>query len=222
MLKQISIAALAAVSMCAFAQNSSTWSDDGMNKNDYNMRKHVEWRGNGCLSGGDRYELAEMLDRAPMSVEHCLLLALTGAHKQAVMINDKMLAVRFPADSTTTMATTVNNNGTTTTTTTTTDTWSASSMDWSGEEAGSRPMRLIMTNAKKPKDIDYDETRDILLANLNDTDAAIIADWWRTKANERQRDIIVRLLKDDARMADQIYYPSVYMHRTYSWVNGGQ
>lgn len=233
MLKKISLLALAAVSMSAFAQSSTTTtttitqeparssnSDMGLHTRDHwDMKKSVMWRANQALSGGDRYYFSSMLDRLPTSVEMALVAGLSNAHRQAVIINDNMLAMRFPVDSSVTTTSTTDASGTTTTTTTTTTDWQMASTttgtDWN--ERSFRPMRLIMSGSAKPKDINYGEALDILTADVNDSSTAMLRDWWNNKASDRDRDVIVRLLKDDASMADQIYYPSVYTRRTWSW-----
>jgi len=233
MLKAITAAAMATVMMSAFAQDSTSgsmtittydyqtsrpWAKemDMSGKNLWEQKRHVEKMANWSLSGADRYNLAETLDRAPMSVENALVHGLTNSHRQAVVINDRVLAMRFPADSMTTTTSTANANGSITTTTTT-DTW-ASNMDWSNEEHGFRPMRLVMTSKVKPKDISYNDAIDILTSNLSETERGILQDWWFMKASDGQKDTIVRMLKSDASIVDETYYPSVYMHRTYSWV----
>jgi len=228
MLKKITLAALATVSMSAFAgpnhqyqSSSNGWHNsqdiDAVDKPLYDQRKAVEWRADQCLSGSDRFDLTNLLNRAPMSVEQALVTGLCKEHRQAVMINDQMLAYRFPSE--TTVATTTSTDGTSTTTVTTYDTtpkdWTA--MDWSGQDASFRPMRLIMTKSDKPKEISYTQALGILTANLGDTSTAVLTSWWNEKATEQEKDVIVRLLEDDASMADQIYYPSVYMHRSYDW-----
>jgi hypothetical protein len=234
MLKKLTLAALASISMSAFAQSMTTveyqtsrpmyWNTrdnwDMSGKSDMEVRKAIESRANTALSGGDRYVLATMFDRVPSNVEHSLLWGLANAHKQAVMINDRMLAYRFPATTvTSTTASSTDTMGTTTVTTTTTTTpdWEASNMDWSGIEDSWRPMRMVMTRNVKPKDISYITALDILTSDLNDSSAGVLAGWWNNDASERQKDVIVRMLKDDAMMADAIYYPSVYTRRTYSW-----
>jgi len=236
MLKTLTLAALATISMSAFAQSGTMstteyqtsrpmyWNNKDMwdmsGKSDMEVRKAVEWRANTALSGGDRYVLATMLDRAPSSVEHSLLWGLANAHKQAVMINDRMLAYRFPDTTVTTTSTSSTDtmgNTTMTTTTTTSPDWNASNMDWSSMEASWRPMRMVMTQSAKPKNINYYEALEILTSDLNSSSAGVLASWWNGTASERQKDVIVRMLKDDAMMADAIYYPSVYTRRTYSW-----
>lgn len=230
MFKQMTLAAMAIVATSAFAQSTTTTtveykSAPGWNKADdidlegksiHQLRKKLEWRANDALSGGDRTTLVSLLNRAPSNVEQALLMGLSKSHRQAVMINDQMLAWRFPAD--TTVSTTTTNGYSTTTTTTTYDNnmnWSA--MDWSSAEANSRPMRMIMTKSAKPKDISYDQAIEILTSDLNDTQAGTLSSWWFSRASVGQKDVVVRLLKDDAAMADQTYYPSVYSRRTYSW-----
>jgi len=224
MVKKISVLALAAVSMCAFAgsHQGQSWANskdvDASGGSQYDQRKAVEWRANQCLSGSDRYDLNSMLNRAPSDVEKALLSGLSKAHHQAVMINDQMLAWRFPSE--TTVATTTSADGTATTTTVTTydnNTTNWSAMDWSNQEASARPMRMIMTKDSKPKEISYTQAIEILCSDLGDTSTAILSSWWYDKASDLDKSIIVRLLQDDASMADQTYYPSVYMHRTYDW-----
>jgi len=228
MLKKITLAALATVSMSAFAGHThqyqssySGWHNsqdiDAADKSMFDQRKAVEWRAEQCLSGSDRFDLTNMLNRAPMNVEKALVSGLCKEHRQAVMINDQMLAYRFPSE--TTVSTTTSTDGTSTTTVTTYDSnptnWSA--VNWSGQDDSFRPMRLVMTRSDKPKEISYTQALEILSANLPDTSSGILAAWWNGKATEQEKDVIVRLLEDDASMADQTYYPSVYMHRSYDW-----
>jgi len=224
MFKKITVAALATVSMCAFAgthHHQSGWNNKDMDAADASMfdqRKALEWHANESLSGSDRFALNQMLNRAPMNVEKALLSGLSKAHRQAVMINEQMLAWRFPAE--TSVSTTTSSDGTATTTTVTTydtnsNNWSA--MDWSGQEASFRPMRMIMTKSDKPKEISYDQAIEILCSDLGDTSTAILSSWWYGEATEQQKDVVVRLLKDDASKGDQTYYSSVYTHRSYDW-----
>jgi len=228
MLKKLTLAALATVSMSAFAGNTHQYQTSGpgwSNSKDvdvsdasmFDQRKALEWRASQCLKGADQYELTQLLNRAPTNVEKALLSGLSKSHKQAVMINDQMLAYRFPSE--TTVATTTTTDGTSTTTVTTYDSnrenWSA--MDWSGQEASARPMRMIMTSSSKPKEISYDQAIEILCSDLGDTSTAILSSWWYGQATDMQKTVIVRLLEDDASLPDQVYYPSVYIHRTYDW-----
>jgi|GEM_PF-3157275 len=235
MFKKITIAALASVSMCAFAQDSSmvrtssTWSMSGdrammmdMNASHYEKRKMVEMRANEALSGADRYVLMAALDRAPTSVEHSLVNGLFGAHRQAMMLNDQMIAARFPVQDMTVVTTTTSASGTTatttTTTTTTTDTtMSGSTMAMDMNDITFRPMRMVMQSSARPKMVDYMTATDILTSGLNEAQAGILRSWWMNTASEREKDVIVRLLEDSAGLADQIYYPSVYTRRIYSW-----
>lgn len=234
MYKNLALVAMAMVSVSAFAQSgNSTWTPttsswnkmDDMDSNPsfYDMQKKVVWHANKCLSGGDSYTLLTTFDRVPLSVQRALVGGLYDAHKQAKTINEQMLAYRFPAETTTTTSATTTDGSTATTTTTTTtvtdngtNNWSA--MDWSNGDMSSRPMRMVMTKGTKPKDISYSEAIDILIANQGQSTQGILSDWWQHRASERQKDVIVRLLEDDASMVDQIYYPSVYTHRTYSWI----
>lgn len=242
MIKNMLTMALATMSVAAMAQtdttskttttttteyqtNTHSWNKDremDMNWSDQSMwslRKHVEWHAGQVLSGGDKFVLATMLDRAPTSVELSILKGLTGARKQAVMINDRMLAMRFPADTTITTTTTADNSGVTKTTKVTADNdMSAQAMNMA-DDSQSRPMRMAMSRSSSPKEINYLDAVDILSSNLDSTESATLQDWWFYRASERQKDVLVRLLKDDAGISSQIYYPSVYTHRTYSWIS---
>lgn len=214
--------------MCAFAgshqgqMSGQGWSNskdmDTSDASQFDQRKAIEWRASEGLHGADRYDLNSMLNRVPSNVEKALLSGLSKAHHQAVMINDQMLAWRFPSE--TTVATTTSTGGTATTTTVTTydnNTANWSAMDWSSQEASARPMRMIMTAPSKPKAISYDQAIEILCSDLGDTSTAILSSWWSGQASDNEKSIIVRLLQDDASMADQTYYPSVYSHRSNAW-----
>jgi len=226
MLKKIAMAALASVTMSAFAHTTSIttqdkgWNNDNMqDRSVFDLRKRVEWRANDCLSGGDRFELSNLLDRSSLETENALLKGIVNAHHQAKVITEKVIAMRFPVDTTTTYTTSSNGDGTTTVTQSTTTDWNASNIDWSNEEHGSRPMRLVMANKTKEKDVSYNDAIDILCSNLSDSERGSLQSWWFNTATEREKDIVCRMLKSDASMADQTFYPSVYMHRTYSWIN---
>jgi hypothetical protein len=231
MFKKISIAALAAISLSAFAQDSDYghWMEKGdinvAGKSNFELRKRIDRQASECLSFADQYDLDAMLNQNSDEIDTALLRGLCHAHRQAAVITDHMLAMRFPEDSTTYATTTTNGN--TVTTTTTTTTLQANNIDWSSEDHSSRPLRIIMTNPIRPKDLSYDDAISVLCSNLNATESSILSGWWygednRDGATERMKDVIVRLLKDDARMADQTYYPSVYMHRTSGWTNSNQ
>lgn len=252
MFKKMTVAALASVMISAFAQDNATPNNtmsitttydanhpwraaneyfDPNGKSLWTVEKHVERYADKYLNAGDAYRISDTLSRVPLEIESALVFGLADAHLEAVNIEDRMLAMRFPQDSTTTITTSNTGSGTTTTTTTTTN--MASNIDWSSDAPGSRAMRMVMTSERKPKDIDYNEAIDILCSRISDSQAAVLRDWWYSGqdddniersvtvqgATEAQKDAIVRLLKVDASMADDVYYPSVYMHRTYSWIN---
>jgi hypothetical protein len=214
-------AALAAVSVSAFAQsdmtvtgtttseyiNSHPWcpgNTEVAGKPTWELRHRVEKQANLCLSGGDRFELAYMLDRNPFEVNAALLEGLCRAQHQAVKITERMLAQRFPDD--TSYASLPDNYVLQTTPVN----------SWDGE---GRALRVVMTNRIRPKDISYDDALDILCMRLDAWETPILSDWWYSGASEADKDVIVRLLKDDASMADQTFYPSVYIHQSYSWIN---
>ncbi len=232
MLKQLTVAALASVMMVsAIAQTpmmttsgNHPWRSDKeyfdpTGKPLWEQEKYVGWAARKSLFAGDLIVLIDTIQRAPMSVESALVHGLCNARQQAIMIDDRMLAMRFPMDSMTTMSTTTNPNGTAITTTTTTTNDYAANIDWSSVDSGARPMRLIMTNPIKPKDVSYDDAISILCSRDSGNERGVLSQWWYSDATEGQKDAIVRFLKADASIADDIYYPSLYVNRTYSWVN---
>jgi molybdopterin-guanine dinucleotide biosynthesis protein len=228
MFKKLTMAALAMAAVSAMAQDSmsttSTWSNDRMSSSNREMiddsmavsdkRMAVINRARQVLSGGDAYEFTSLLDRAPTSVDLAIIEGLFDAHRSAVLINEQMLMQRYPTYTSmyTTSSTDSMGNTTTTTTTTTTNTWAMDDNQW-------RPMRMVMQSEAKPKDIDYLHAISILTSDLNDTQAGVLSNWWATRASERQKDVLVKLLESSAAYADRTYYPSVYTRRTWTMSN---
>ena len=230
MFKKICMAAMAMASVCAMAQTSntmstSTWAqdrtmsgmsdrmemiDDSMAVSD--KRRAVISRARQWLSGGDAYEFTSLLDRAPTSVDLAIIESLFDTHRSAVMIQEQRLMQMYPTYTSmyTTSSTDGMGNTTTTTTTTTTNTWAM-------DDSSARPLRMVMQSEAKPKDVDYLTALSILTSDLNQSQAGVLSDWWTNTATERQKDVLVKLVEKSAGWADRVYYPSVYMRR--SWTN---
>ncbi len=85
-----------------------------------------------------------------------------------------------------------------------------------------RPMRIAMASHGMPKDVNYLDALDVLCSSLTDNEKAILQSWWFYDATERQKDVLVKLIADDAGISDQTYYPSVYTRRTTTWMMTGK
>ena len=208
MFKKISLAALAAVSTCAFAQSS--WTPQDPSTMDFSAQKMtVMNRANSALLGGDSYDFANLIDRTPSNVSIALVDSLCKNYMQAMMMGREIAMARYPVGSMTTSTTTTSANGAMTTTTTTTTDWSNA---WANNM---RPMRMVM-ESPMPHMITYDSAIDILAANVDHSQESLLRSWWWSKASEGQKDVIVKFLKADSRFADWTYYPST-MPRQSSW-----
>ncbi|MEZ0325673.1 MAG: hypothetical protein ACAH95_07185 [Fimbriimonas sp.] len=201
MFKKLALLALGAVSVSAFGQ-ASAWQDPSTMT--YTEAKQaVMTRAIGSINAGDAYLLSNILDRAPSNVSTALAFALAHNHWQARIIAEELALSRYPMDRTSYTTTVTNPDGTITTTTTTTtayDTEYAVNM---------RPMRIVMENMAL-RDMSYDQALDIITANVTTAEATQLRDWWWNKATERERDIIVRSLKANAKLGDTIYSSTVH------------
>jgi hypothetical protein len=226
MLKFITIAAMAAISMAAIAQiqptpgtehaNGRAWMVKGdidvAGKSNYQLQKRIEMQAADCLGGADRFELDKLLSECPEVVETALLRGLSHAHRMAAVITDHMLAQRFGDNET--MAITA------------TSPLQATNLDYAGSESGSRPLRMVMMTPGQPKAIDNDAAIDILCAHLSAGESETLVSWWNGDrdrgATERQKFVVMRLLENDASMINQTFYPSVFTTRTYTWITATQ
>lgn len=202
MLKTTMLAAFAAISVCAMAQDFDR--DDSRSgimasgKNHSDIVREV-WKQTDNLPGGDVYLFANMMDRMPANTQDALISGLFAARRQAVVVRDQIIATRF-ADNSDVVALATNSDH-------------AGIMAEENEDS-IRPMRMVM-QGHRPVDIDYDTALDILTVDLNPTQKALVGDWWNDDQNELQKDVIVKLLKIDARKADEPIYPSLYVHHVY-------
>jgi len=196
MYKTMLLAALAVVSVSAFAQDK-VWHDrdrydvDDAGKTQYGMERFVK-RQCADLMGPDSYTFETMLNRMPANEENALLKGIFCAHREAVKEREHMIAMRFPDNTEVVLSTNTN------------------------DEVGNRPMRMVM-EAPGPRDIDYRTALDILTSSVNATEGSWIQDWWDT-AIDTQKDVVVRLLKRSANKADEPIYASLYVHHTYDWI----
>ena len=204
MLKTMLLTALAAVSVSAIAQDNhredGRYSIDATGKSQRDIKREV-CRQAEYLSAGDQYDFNQMLDRLPATVENTIVSGLFAAHRQSVIIHSQMVMVMMPND-----AVVMD---------------SVKSDDQvilaQESEESMRPMRMIMQHPRY-RDIDYDTALEILGSKLNETEKTQLDAWWNSDTmesdrdvNERQKDIIVRLLKINAAKADEVVYMSCCM-----------
>jgi hypothetical protein len=198
MLKLTLLAAFAAVSVCAIAQDrydeDSKIAIDANGKSHYDIKREV-CRQEEYLSGGDAYTFEAMLNRMQGNTEDALISGLFAAHRQAVLIKDQIIASRFPDSSVGDQAVLAQET-----------------------DSSMRPMRMVMDEPRHHRDMNYGTAFDILTADLNSTQTTWLAQWW-DDATDREKDIVVRLLKLDASKADDPIYASVYTNVKYDWVN---
>jgi hypothetical protein len=86
-------------------------------------------------------------------------------------------------------------------------------MTWSDEQAMTwRPMRMIMAKPMNMRNISYLEAMSILTAGADATTAGTITNFFMESRDERLKDIIVRLLRNNASLIDMsMRYPSTMM-----------
>ncbi len=214
MFKKLALLALGAVSVSAFGQapawqdSRMAWQSPSMTWQDpstmtYSEARHaVMMRTNSSINAGDAYVLSNILDRAPSNVSTPLAFALAHNHWQAKIIAEEIALARYPMDRTAYTTTVTNPDGTVTTTTTTTtsyDTVYAVNM---------RPMRMVMENMAM-QDLNYDQALEIITANVTTAEATQLRDWWWNKSTERERDVIVRALKANAKLSHHVYSSTI-------------
>jgi hypothetical protein len=203
MFKKIALMALAAVSVSAFAQNSSTMQDPGT-MSFMEARNAVMTRGYATLNAGDAYVLSNVIDRSPSHVANAVAYALAHNHWQAQIIAEEIVLARWPVDRTSYTTTVTNPDGTVTTTTTTTSTAYTTTY-----AENMRPMRLVMEPNSSPRDIEWSQALDLMTANITAAEATQLRDWWWNRATEREKDVIVRVLEANAKLADTVTYTSI-------------
>jgi hypothetical protein len=214
MYKNFALAAMAAVSTCAFAQSNWSSSMDPNNMDFWGQKKMVMDQANSSLLGGDAYNFSNMIDRCPANVSMALIHSLSNNYWQSRIIGYELAMSRYPVGTVSSYTTTVTNpDGTVTTTTTSTTDYSTTYAE------NMRPMRIIM-ETPDPRVISYQDALDVLTSNLNTTDSTVLRDWWWNKSTEGEKDVIVRFLRADSKFADQVFYPSTFPRPMGSQNNG--
>lgn len=182
MLKKLTIAAMAAVSMIAVAQEPGKAA----------MAPRSMWHevmdyATG-LNAGDQWELASWLNRMPSQYELTVVEALANTHRSAWTISDSKHAMRFQRDE---MVDKRGNDRS--------GKWGYWE-NWSMSEENMRPMRMVMERVH-PRVITYDETLDILQSGLNGEDRSKLFNIWMN-APERVKDALTRYVAISAGMGD--------------------
>ncbi len=184
MLRKLSLTALAVVSMSAMAMA------DGNPMADQDMRKDVLWQATN-LTGGDQYYLGAWLDRLPSQYERTIVKALSSAHTSAMSLRDTIAMSRWNSDGTEKMN------------------WDDKSTWWNNTDETMRPMRMVMS-MPSPREVGYNEALSALTAGLNATESGLLTQaFW---GNERGRDILTRLVKDNASIADTAPYHHTWQY----------
>jgi hypothetical protein len=210
MLKKLALLALAAVSMSAIAQDTAismtssmdtTWQNYDMNAQDHWSRRKVVWDNLSWLGGGDRYYFEKSISMMTGPQEFVITKALynLGGYARQLRWEAGMARMNkewptYAYNRTTTISTTTDTSGTTTTTTTTvTPTYtSTGAMAWDTQGEMARPLRFAY-EMQRPRIIDYRSALEILGSSLDSTEKGILNHWWMN-ADERSKDILVRLI----------------------------
>ncbi|HSI71763.1 MAG TPA: hypothetical protein VK934_01185 [Fimbriimonas sp.] len=204
MFKKFALAAMAVVSVSAFAADNTNWQDPStMSYSD--AKKAIMTRAWEAINPGDAYLLSNVIDRSPTTVANALAFALAHNHWQARIISEELAMSRFPVDRTSYTTTVTNPDGTVTTTTTTTST---AYTDTYAENM--RPMRIVMEPNASSRDIEWGQALDILCSNITTAEATQLRDWWWNTASEREKDVMVRILEANAKLADTVTYSSIW------------
>ncbi len=236
MFKSISCAAMAALSLCAFAQSNGQLqtNDKGesMSKNgiyycdadllasppstekntaDYesvhwNVRHQAQW-----LNGADRFQLDSILVKAPGNVANSLCQALYNAQAEANEARYALVAQQVAANDQMAMTAAP---GYTYFFAQTPSTMSAQATIKTYSDSDNRPMRMVLQQKREPN-INYDDALDILDHELSQSAASSLNDWYLNQASDADRDVIVRMLKKDAWFKNQPIYASTLTHRNF-------
>jgi hypothetical protein len=198
------LVAFAVVSAAAMAQDfdrHGKWAElDSNGKSKYDLKREVCWQAED-LSGGDKYDFEVMLERMNPNIEDAMISGLFCARRQAVIVRHQAVVAvvqSMDAMADANMAP------------------DASAVIAEENDGSMRPMRMKM-QPNTGRDIDYDTAFDILTSDLNSSQSAELSRWWDNDKNMRQKDVVVRMLKNDAKMADEPIYASFYT-RHYDWI----
>jgi hypothetical protein len=224
MLKSITCAALAALSICSFAQmeskNGIYYSDVDLMANPPTAQKntvsYADMRWNvihqtAWINGADRYDFLSMLDNSTGNIQNSLLQALYNARCEANLARRDVIAAEVAnADQ---MANSPA-PGYTYFFAQTFPTMSAQMAPTDFTDVDNRPMRMVLDQPRVPN-INYWDACDILEHELNTGAAVAFDNWYWNDASDRDRDVLVRMLKQDAWIKNQPIYVSTMTKRAF-------
>lgn len=224
MLKKLTLLALAAVTVSAFAQSTTTTTQTTQTTTttstamtpgymDYNMnatsdydRYRQDLRNVTWLSGGDQYYFEKQLALANGAEEHAIIKAVYNLGGWATQLRWENGVARmnqewptYAFNRTTTVSSSTDTSGNTTTETTTTWTAPTGVYTWDVNSSAARPLRFAYE--AHPRIIDYRTALEILDSGLDSTEAGVLNHWWMN-ADERAKDIMVRLISRQLQWVD--------------------
>jgi hypothetical protein len=223
MLKNITCAALAAVSLCAFAQSNYDQGQSKMgiyysdtdrmanppaaSKNtasygdmQWNLMHQAEW-----LHGADRYDLYAILDNSTGEIQNCLLQSLYNIRCEAELARHDIMAqdcASFEVMASSPMPGYTYFFAEDAPTAITAQTNTGDFVD-----VTNRPMRMALNQPRVP-DISYEDAASIIEHELNSSAATNFDDWFWHTATEQNRDTLVRVLRADTWVKNQPIYVS--------------
>jgi hypothetical protein len=168
------------------------------------VREQAEW-----MRPADRDHFYTMLWESPANLGYILQNSLYDARIQADCARHDMVAADVAA---------IDQMGQTTPSNSmvATDTTMNSDMIANNDlvNVSNRPLKFVFARPKHA-DINYPMALDILDQGRTQNERVILDDWWDNTATDRDKDVIVRMLKMDARSLTVPVYPSTLTKRTY-------
>jgi hypothetical protein len=180
-IRALAITAVLAVSTIAGAQQGVCPPDpDYLTRGE--ARQLAVDRAGAVLRAGDLYIFNNLMQRAPYSVTNTLSHALATNYWQAYLLGEEMAATKKPS-----VVDVV--------------------VRIPSSDTSLRPMRLLMENRDmsvlQPTDV-----LNVLLTGLGRYDQTQLKDWWLNQATERERDVVGKIVRQNASMANR-FYPSI-------------
>ncbi len=207
MLKTWTAAALMAVTVCAMAQNyigtNGSNSEHGIMV-DQDLRMQVLQRSD-ILRPADEVYMESFLDRLPSNQERVVVKALANTRAAAWDIRDQMAYAPSTVTTTTTDTT-----GSGTPNEDQTKPQVTNSNTWTVTEETMAPMRLVVQRPE-PRDVSWQEARDILISGLDTSERAMFSDLW-FNAPEEAKDAMTRYVMNSASWADMPIYRHAWMY----------
>jgi len=215
---------MVAASICAFAQmeskNGIYYTDNDLMSNPptaqknsvsyedmrWNVMHQAHW-----LNGADRFDLYAMLDKSTGNVQNSLLQALYNVRCEANLARHDVIAAEVANADQMAMSPAP---GYTYFFAQTPSTMSAQTAPTDFTDIDNRPMRMILDQSKVP-DINYWDAADILEHEMSSGARVAFDNWYWSDQNERQRDVLVHMLKQDAWIKNQPIYVSTMTKRAF-------